>query len=153
MTQKTNEKHWHNMNGEKKQQHKNSTRDEIAPESYHVHIEKKIMIHRKCSIKVQLFKSWWDGKYRSDMYVYMSFGTASVHCSEFKWKICIFNFSTRSANKTFTKPGGLAFLQCDRHVKIAIVMSQGGQTTTQINFFIKIKVKKLWRENTNCQCF
>ena len=42
------------MNGEKKQQHKNSTRDEIAPESYHVHIEKKIMIHRKCSIKVQL---------------------------------------------------------------------------------------------------
>ena len=41
------------MNGAKKQQHKNSTRDEIAPESYHVHIEKK-MIDRKCSIKVQL---------------------------------------------------------------------------------------------------
>ena len=34
---------------------KNSTLDEIAPESYHVHIEKKIMIHRKCSITVQLF--------------------------------------------------------------------------------------------------
>ena len=47
--------------------------------------------------------------------------------------------------------GALLFLQSDRHVKIAIDM--GGQTTTQINFFIKIKVKKVCRENSNCKCF
>ena len=63
----------------------------------------------------------------------------------------VWQLATHSANKTFTKPGGLAFLQSDRHVKIAFIM--GGQTTTDINFFIKIKVKKLCRENSNCQCF
>ena len=123
MTQKTNEKH-----------------------CYHVHIEKKIMIHKNCSRKLQLLNhngmentgvicmlishlspqmyivqnlkekyvylishsthtlltityvtvqcyNGEDGKYRSDMYTYISLVTTNVHCSEFKRIICIFNFS------------------------------------------------------------
>ena len=34
--------------------------------------------------KTSTLKSSWDGTYRSDMYAYISFVTASVHCSEFK---------------------------------------------------------------------
>ena len=35
----------------------------------------------------------------------------------------VWQLATHSANKTFTKLGGLAFLQYDRCVKIAIVMT------------------------------
>ena len=51
--------------------------------------------------------------------------------------------ATHSANKNLKKAGGLAFPQYGRCVNIAIVMTQGGQTTTQIIFFIKIS-KKAW---------
>ena len=44
--------------------------------------------------------------------------------------------ATHCANKNFKKPGGLAFPQYGRHVKIAIVRTWGGPVTTQINFFL-----------------
>ena len=39
-----------------------------------------------------------------------------VHLYLYVWQM-----ATHHANKTFKKPGGLAFLQYGRHVKIAII--------------------------------